>query len=104
MPATMRPMPGQPATDPQPLGALLSPTKDDRHPPASTNADDQDARYDSDNEGYQPIVPHDSPSRGWGSLNYVIRSQQHRLRDRKAKRLRGLEVNHQLELGGLLHG
>jgi hypothetical protein len=28
---------------------------------------------------------------------------QHRLRDREAKRLRGLEVDHQLELGRLHH-
>jgi hypothetical protein len=96
-------MPGQPPTDPQPLGALLSPTKDDRHPPASTNADDQDARYDSDNEGYQPIVPHDSPSRGWGSLNHLIRSPQHRLRNGQAERLGGLEIHDELEGRGLLH-
>jgi hypothetical protein len=32
------------------------------------------------------------------------RPQQHRLGDREAKRLRGLEVDHELKLGGLLDG
>jgi hypothetical protein len=35
-------------------------------------------------------------------LDHVVRSPQHRLRDRQAKRLRGLEVDHELKLGGLL--
>src|SRR5437870_7409968 len=37
------------------------------------------------------------------SLDDLIRPPQHRRRDREAERLRGLEVDHQLELGGLLH-
>ena len=35
------------------------------------------------------------------SLNHLIRAQQHRLRDREAERPGGLEVEHELELGGL---
>jgi hypothetical protein len=37
-------------------------------------------------------------------LDDLVRPHQHRLRDRKAKRLRRLEIDHQLELGGLLDG
>ena len=33
------------------------------------------------------------------SLNHLIRAQEDRLRDRDAERLRGLQVDHQLELG-----
>ncbi len=36
-------------------------------------------------------------------FNHLIRPLQERLRDRQADRLRGLEVDHQLELGGLLN-
>jgi hypothetical protein len=36
------------------------------------------------------------------SLNDFVCSQQERLRDRQAKRLRGLEIDDELELGGLL--
>jgi hypothetical protein len=36
------------------------------------------------------------------SFDDLIRAQQHRLRDREAERLRGLEVDHQLELRRLL--
>jgi hypothetical protein len=39
-----------------------------------------------------------------GLLDDLVRSPQHRRRDREAERLRGLEVNDQLELGGLLDG
>jgi hypothetical protein len=35
---------------------------------------------------------------------YPICPQQHDRRDRQAERLRGFQVNHHLELGGLLHG
>src|SRR5882724_11895174 len=38
------------------------------------------------------------------SLNDFIRPPQERRRDRQAKGLRGLEVDNQLELGGLLNG
>ena len=37
-------------------------------------------------------------------LNDFVGSPQHRLRDRQPERLRGLEVNRQLELRGLLDG
>src|SRR5262249_34354641 len=37
-------------------------------------------------------------------LDDVLRPQHHQRRDRQAERLRGLEVNRQLELGGLLDG
>src|SRR5438128_337599 len=37
-------------------------------------------------------------------LDHLIRLQQHRLRDRQAQRLSGLEVDHQFERGRLLHG
>ena len=37
-------------------------------------------------------------------LNQVVRPRQHRWRDRQPKRLRGLEVDHQLEFVGLLDG
>jgi hypothetical protein len=41
----------------------------------------------------------------WRSLLHDhIRPRQHRLRDREAEGLRGLEVDHQLELGRLLDG
>jgi hypothetical protein len=36
------------------------------------------------------------------SLDNFVRPDEHRLRDRQAKRLRGLEVDHELKLGGLL--
>jgi len=35
-------------------------------------------------------------------LNYLIRPRQHRLRDREAERLGGLEIYHQLKLRRLL--
>ena len=38
------------------------------------------------------------------SLDHLIRPLQERGRDREVEGLRGLEVDHQLELGGLLHG
>src|SRR6266545_5721924 len=38
------------------------------------------------------------------SLDDLIRPHQHRLRDRQPEGLRGLQVDHQLELGGLLDG
>src|SRR5712691_8544951 len=44
------------------------------------------------------------PSHLTRSLDHRIRSPQHRLRDRQAQRLGGLEVDHQLELGWLLDG
>ena len=34
-------------------------------------------------------------------LDHVVRAQQQRLRDRESERSRGLEVDHELELGGL---
>jgi len=34
----------------------------------------------------------------------VVRTRQHRLRDRQPQRLGGLEVDDQLEFGGLLYG
>src|SRR5713101_4838135 len=37
-------------------------------------------------------------------MNHLIRAPQHRRRDRQPERLRGLEVNDQLELGRLLDG
>src|SRR4029453_17303392 len=37
-------------------------------------------------------------------LYYLVRSQQKRRRDRQPERLGGLEVDHQLERGGLLDG
>ena len=37
------------------------------------------------------------------SLNHLVRALQQRLRDGDAERLCGLQVDHQLELGGLLH-
>src|SRR5215467_5303671 len=37
-------------------------------------------------------------------LDHLVRPCQERRRDREAKRLRRLEVDHQLELGGLLDG
>src|SRR5262245_3035598 len=37
------------------------------------------------------------------SLYDLVRSQQHRLRDRQAEPLRGFEIDHQLELRWLLH-
>src|SRR4029450_8686926 len=43
----------------------------------------------------------------WSStalLDHLIRAQQHRLRDREPERLRRLQVDHQLELRGLLDG
>src|SRR5262245_9444156 len=40
----------------------------------------------------------------WSLLNYFIRPRQHRRRDREAEGLRGLQVDHHLELGGLLDG
>jgi hypothetical protein len=36
-------------------------------------------------------------------LDYLIRSQQQRVGNGDAERLGGLEVDHELELGGLLH-
>src|SRR5438445_2462137 len=45
------------------------------------------------------------PSLGWRKLfDHLIRPQQQRLRDRQPERLGGLEVDDQLELGGLLDG
>ena len=38
------------------------------------------------------------------SLDHLIRPLQQRRRDRQAERFGGLEVDHQLELGGLLTG
>src|SRR6266568_2082375 len=38
------------------------------------------------------------------SLDHLVRAQQQRLRDREPKRLGGLEVDHELELGRLFHG
>ena len=38
------------------------------------------------------------------SLDHLVRPQQQRRRDRQAERLGGLEVDDQLELGGLLDG
>ena len=35
-------------------------------------------------------------------LNHLVRAQQERLRDRNAERVRGFQVDRQLELGGLL--
>jgi hypothetical protein len=37
-------------------------------------------------------------------LDHLIRPPEERRRDRQAEGLRGLEVDHQLELGGLLDG
>jgi hypothetical protein len=37
-------------------------------------------------------------------LDHLVRSPEHRLRDRQPERLRGLEVNHQLELCRLRDG
>src|SRR5262245_17890044 len=37
-------------------------------------------------------------------FKHLIRTQEHRLWDREAQRLRGLEVDPQLELRWLLHG
>src|SRR5262249_9391235 len=37
-------------------------------------------------------------------FDHLIRPQQQRLRDRQAKRLGRLQINHQLELGRLLDG
>ncbi len=45
---------------------------------------------------------HRDTGRGCFSLNQFIRSEQHRLRDRQAQSLRGLEVNDQLEVRRLL--
>src|SRR5215467_12632918 len=41
--------------------------------------------------------------RAW-LLDHLIRSQQQRLRDRQPQRLRGLHVDDEFELGGLLDG
>jgi hypothetical protein len=38
------------------------------------------------------------------SLDHVSGLRQHRGRDREAERLRGLQVDHELELRGLLDG
>ena len=38
------------------------------------------------------------------SLDYLVREQQHRRRDADAEYLRGVPVDHQFELGGLLNG
>ncbi len=37
-------------------------------------------------------------------LNHPIRLEEDRLRNRQAERFGGLEVDHKLELGGLLNG
>ena len=37
-------------------------------------------------------------------LDHLIRPREHRLRDCQAERLRSLEVDHQIEPGGLLDG
>jgi hypothetical protein len=37
------------------------------------------------------------------SLTHLVRAQQERLRDRKPERLRGVEIDHQFELRGLLN-
>jgi hypothetical protein len=37
-------------------------------------------------------------------LNHFVAAHEERLRDREPERLRGLEVDDQLELGRLLHG
>ena len=46
--------------------------------------------------------------RGFGGqhalLDHLIRPQEDRLRDREPKGLRGLQVDHELEFGGLLDG
>jgi len=39
-----------------------------------------------------------------GLFDDMIRLQQYRLRDRQSKRLRGLQIDHQLKLRGLLDG
>jgi hypothetical protein len=39
-----------------------------------------------------------------GLLDDLVRSHQDGLRDRQAERLRGLEIDDELELGGLLDG
>ena len=39
-----------------------------------------------------------------GLLDYVVRPQQQRLRDREPERLRRLQIDHQFELRGLLDG
>ena len=46
-----------------------------------------------------PLTP---PPFSW--IDHLIRPQQHRLRDRQAESLGGLEVDHQLELGGCSTG
>src|SRR5215470_2021677 len=45
----------------------------------------------------------DQSRRRGGSFDDLIRSQQQRLRDGQAERLRGLEVDDQFEFRGLLH-
>jgi hypothetical protein len=50
------------------------------------------------------VKPND-PKPTWGthsSFNYLVGLGEQRGRDREAQRLCGLEVDHQLELGGLL--
>src|ERR1700688_4901916 len=48
--------------------------------------------------------PHGDPDSKGKSLDHLIRAQQQRLRDRDAERLRGLEVDDEFKLGGLLDG
>src|SRR5438094_5409259 len=50
-----------------------------------------------------PWIGHRTISSGVTSLDDLIRSQQQRRRDRKAQRLRGLQVNNELELRRLLN-
>src|SRR3989454_10765451 len=51
-----------------------------------------------------PWIGHRTISSGVTSPDHLIRPQQQRRRDRQAERLRGLEVDHQLELCRLLDG
>src|SRR5437773_7719994 len=44
------------------------------------------------------------PTRQRALLDDLVRSTKHRLRDRQPERLRGLEVDYQGDLGGLLDG
>ena len=52
-------------------------------------------------EGALPTRPGTFADR---SLDHLVRTLQHRLRKRRTERLRGLEVDHQFELGGLRDG
>ena len=50
------------------------------------------------------VQPFETPGKRRENLKNLIRPLQERRRDREADRLRGLEVDHQLEFGGLLDG